>query len=626
MVFFIISSLSLLVTAGTSDDCKRGVLDLSDFNYFNAYSVKLNGEWNCDRNKFNGTSIIDGNESQIIKVPGSWSSGKLNIFTTNQFGYCTYRLKILLPEKGHLWSLHLSPIHSAYKIFIDGRLMTAVGTPTAGENMHPAVEAKIITFLAEQKEIVISIEVSNYCFVLGGIINPITFGNPIAIQNERENSLIISAFLMGSLVIMGLYHFSLFLLWKKDKGFLYFGIICIFIALRESFGGEALFYKIFSSIGYEFSIKILYSCFPICMIAFTLFFDNLYNSFLKFFRLLVTITGVVYLFLIVCTPNPVYGKFLIVISVIFFFESIYLLIITARNTHKNPRENILVLIGLLVLISCFLNDVLYESEVIKSHFFLPFGFFLFTLFQSIILSIRFTKAFRKRDSLEIQLVKSDLALNEIKSNFQRELLKTQLEIQEQTFQNISQEIHDNVGQTLSLAKVQANTMEQETILNTSLLKDVKESISKAMADLRDIAKSLNSDHIRLCSLAEATNHELQRISKLNIKTMLKVEGQELQLPEQTKMIVLRIMQECLHNVLKHSQATTVEIFYNYQPEQFIVTVKDNGKGFDQKAPAKEDRGLGLQNIISRASLIGGNALISSAINRGTSITVILPYV
>ena len=85
----------------------------------------------------------------------------------------------------------------------------------------------------------------------------------------------------------------------------------------------------------------------------------------------------------------------------------------------------------------------------------------------------------------------------MQADFNQQLLQSQLEMQEQTFNIISTEIHDNVGQILSLAKVQLNIIDQGEMLDRSLLADAKESVSKAMIDLRDIAKSLNSERIKL---------------------------------------------------------------------------------------------------------------------------------
>jgi len=215
--------------------------------------------------------------------------------------------------------------------------------------------------------------------------------------------------------------------------------------------------------------------------------------------------------------------------------------------------------------------------------------------------------------------------DKLKTTFTQQLLQSQLEMQEQTFNTISREIHDNVGQVLSLAKVQLNIIDQSESFDKALVTDAKESVSKAMTDLRDIAKSLNSERIQLSSLPEITEHELQRINRSGIMlTSINVEGQEQNMQEQKKLIIFRIIQEALHNILKHSQAKNIDVKFYYETDKLKIDITDNGIGFDKELITKKD-GLGLQNIVSRAALIGGEAHINSVINQGTVITIIAPY-
>lgn len=213
----------------------------------------------------------------------------------------------------------------------------------------------------------------------------------------------------------------------------------------------------------------------------------------------------------------------------------------------------------------------------------------------------------------------------LEATYNEQLLQSQLEIQEQTFNTISREIHDNVGQILSLAKVQLNIIDQSESLDKRLLSDAKESLSKAMTDLRDIAKSLNSERIQFSSLPEITNFELERINRSGIMmASLCVEGLEQNMQVQKKLIIFRIIQEALHNILKHSRAKNIDLRFCYGTGRLKIDIIDNGKGFDKNMLTKKD-GLGLQNIVSRATLIGGEAHINSIINEGTVITIISPY-
>ena len=218
-------------------------------------------------------------------------------------------------------------------------------------------------------------------------------------------------------------------------------------------------------------------------------------------------------------------------------------------------------------------------------------------------------------------------MDRMKILFNEELLKSRLEIQEHTFNHISQEIHDNVGQILSLAKVQLNIMDQKDELNKTLLGEAQENISKAMNDLRDMAKGLSSERIQLLNLKETIEQELQRVNKTGLmKATVQVEGVEQSIDVQGKLIIFRILQECLQNIIKHAEATQVVVSIHYKPDVLIVLVSDNGKGFDINLKPDNEKGLGLQNMINRAIVLGGSVGIESTPGAGTKIYLTIPYV
>ena len=214
---------------------------------------------------------------------------------------------------------------------------------------------------------------------------------------------------------------------------------------------------------------------------------------------------------------------------------------------------------------------------------------------------------------------------QMRNRFNEQLLQSRLEMQEQTFNTISSEIHDNVGQILSLAKVQLNIMGQVEKIEKSMVTELKETVGKAMTDLRDIARSLNSDRIQRTTLQDSTKQELLRISNTRLMTTsIDTEGETIPIPEQRKLILFRMIQEGLQNIIKHSRATHVEVLFDYRKDPLIISISDNGIGFDQNLVSHQ-QGLGLQNMLRRASVIGGEATIDSAPDRGTVITFKVPF-
>lgn len=216
----------------------------------------------------------------------------------------------------------------------------------------------------------------------------------------------------------------------------------------------------------------------------------------------------------------------------------------------------------------------------------------------------------------------------IKSTVQQEILHAQLEIQEQTLKTISQEIHDNIGQVLSLAKLNLNTMEitrldelQEKII------DSKKLVSKAIQDLRDLSKGMNTDHIEALGLVRAIEYELEMIRKNGFQTELNVEGIMVRLEPQKELILFRIAQEVLNNIMKHAGANAIVVKLGYDTRQIKIEITDNGKGFDLTPLNENDKsnfGLGIRNMHNRAKLIGADFNMNSTIGEGTKVAITIP--
>jgi two-component system, NarL family, sensor kinase len=214
----------------------------------------------------------------------------------------------------------------------------------------------------------------------------------------------------------------------------------------------------------------------------------------------------------------------------------------------------------------------------------------------------------------------------LRATYEKTILQSQLEIQEQTFSFISGELHDNVGQVLSLAKIQINIMDESGNLNKTMLNDVKDNISKALTDLRDVAKGLNTERIRALSLYDTVAQELARVGKTGIfLTSIDKKGIECPLDEQKKLILFRIIQESIQNCIKHAEASEIQVTFGYEPANLEVSVKDNGKGFNPADILQTEGGLGMMNMKRRASLAGGIVSIESKWKEGTSVNICIPY-
>ncbi|WP_239524900.1 sensor histidine kinase [Leptobacterium flavescens] len=213
---------------------------------------------------------------------------------------------------------------------------------------------------------------------------------------------------------------------------------------------------------------------------------------------------------------------------------------------------------------------------------------------------------------------------EEKRRFEAELSKTQNEIQEQTFKNISWELHDNVGQLLSVAKMQLNMLQMELPENyQKRLSEASEVLGKGLSEMRQLSRTLNTDYVSNLGLQESLEVEVNRFKRLNF---LRIEydhlGDTIPINKKDEIIIFRIFQECFSNCIKYSKATLLSIVVEFRSKELFISATDNGVGFDMK---KRGEGAGLINMRKRAELIGAKLTITSEINKGVSVTLAYPY-
>ena len=223
--------------------------------------------------------------------------------------------------------------------------------------------------------------------------------------------------------------------------------------------------------------------------------------------------------------------------------------------------------------------------------------------------------------------KQYLYLNEIaslKTAYENSKLQSQLEIQEQTFQFISREIHDNIGQKLTLAKLLLNTINYTDTPKIEMqVNDSVNFISESINDLSNLSHSMSSEIILNNGLIKALEMEtaqlrLPGIYDVNFTTT----GSPVFMNSDTELLVFRIVQETLNNIIKHAQASIIKIILHYNTQLLTVEICDNGKGFDTN---EIKYGTGLLNIKKRASILKGSLSVNSIIGTGTTVKLEIPF-
>ncbi|HEX2629202.1 MAG TPA: sensor histidine kinase [Chitinophagaceae bacterium] len=217
----------------------------------------------------------------------------------------------------------------------------------------------------------------------------------------------------------------------------------------------------------------------------------------------------------------------------------------------------------------------------------------------------------------------------MKDKYEKEALRSQLEIQENTFKNIAQELHDNIGQMLSVVKLSLSVLPIEKDHKAvEQVKNSQEVLNKAIIDLSNLTKSLHTERIADIGLIESIRFELYAIRKAGIvQVQFHPEGNETPLSEQKAVFLFRMFQEILNNILKHAKASEVIVHVKFLDDIFVLEIKDNGIGFsveEKKQSTSSGSGVGLRSLFNRAQIIGAELTMNSEPGKGTNVLIRLP--
>ncbi len=213
-------------------------------------------------------------------------------------------------------------------------------------------------------------------------------------------------------------------------------------------------------------------------------------------------------------------------------------------------------------------------------------------------------------------------LERMKHEAAQQVLKTRLEVQDKTLTDVSREIHDNIGQILSVVKLNLHAMkptDHKMIGHVSASIDLMNS---AITDLRNISKMLSTDYISTQSLPTLLQREVDVINKSQMFEMeLITPGEERPIDPEKQLIIYRIAQECIQNAIKHSEAKKIQISFEFLPHALALEVADDGKGFIYD---NNKQGNGLTNLNARVAIIGAMLTIKSKPGEGTRIQLSTP--
>lgn len=200
------------------------------------------------------------------------------------------------------------------------------------------------------------------------------------------------------------------------------------------------------------------------------------------------------------------------------------------------------------------------------------------------------------------------------------LLST-LQMQEDSFRYISNELHDNICHSLLLAIFSLQKASEAEF--QPAIQDSIHLLKNTLSELNDLSKTLNGEIIQSIGLKSAIQHQIDRLNNTKaIRAYFTITGADTHLDSELELLLYRIIQEAISNVIKHAKASTLRILLVYREESVFLRIQDDGKGFDSSQISSG--GAGLKNMQHRIRLVHGSLTIQSKLEHGCTIELIVP--
>jgi signal transduction histidine kinase len=482
---------------------EKGILDLSDYDFIASGPVELKGEFEFYWNQMLSPPLENyKGEMTYINVPGSWTHLNDEHPEIDRFGFATYRVLILLPEQVDEMAFRIQDVYSASSYILNGKAIDYLGFP--GVNKYQTViriSRPIMIAAVNEQQIELLIRVSNFENHLSGIVGGITMGRVDQMQEARQKELFGGHFLIGAFLIIGIYFLGLYLI-RTEQYRLYFSVLCFLMALRVTIIEEIPLLNTLNLNGLtmtrlDYLNIYLFAPFFILMIRsiFPIEFPKLV------FRISMWVS-VVFIVIVVVSPIslftftlPWFFGFFIAVSITFVYVIVMAWI---RGRSHAPAFTL----GLLILFSGTLNDMLNEIEVIDTLYMVHYTMFVYLLVYAYIFADKSNYLQKKSQKLadEISLVKNNLEELVEQRTTELQSMSSELESQKMKLESTNRDLVEAINARNRLfaiighdvrAPIGYNLQALEMLINNPELDDVeRKELLKMMASSSEVTYNL----------------------------------------------------------------------------------------------------------------------------------------
>jgi len=207
---------------------------------------------------------------------------------------------------------------------------------------------------------------------------------------------------------------------------------------------------------------------------------------------------------------------------------------------------------------------------------------------------------------------------------QRDRILAEITILENERKRIAGDLHDSLGPLLSAVKLNMGSIETENPFERQVLDKSSRYIDEIISNMREISYNLLPNSLERKGLLEAVR---EFIGHLNGTVPLHIQlhcWKEIVIPKEKEIHVFRMVQEIIHNTVKHAEARHLHIGISHESNRLLLMTKDDGHGFDAQKAREASGGLGLRSLESRAEILRGTLSIESKPQEGTRYYIEIP--
>ena len=304
---------------------------------------------------------------------------------------------------------------------MNGELLAEVGVVGQDKSsVTPHLATKLVFFQPENDRVELVMQVANFHHKRGGITKYIELGGSDVLTVRTNLKIAAEMFITASLLVIGVYHLLLFVLRRKDRAPLYFGLFTVLFGIRSLLVGELMITQLWPAFpwGLQFKIEYLILCSSGYII--TMYFDCIFPNYVsRWFHLGTRIVTGAFCIVVVVTPAIIYTKMLLMIGVMVVLHMVYLMVGLVHAAVRRMEGALIFLLVSVVALVTVVNDFLYYNEWSRIGNTSPLGLLVFTIAQMILLSSRFTRAASNEERIARELQDANNKLTEMNMNLER---------------------------------------------------------------------------------------------------------------------------------------------------------------------------------------------------------------